>query len=50
MSLLWGKACIMTDLASLVLAEEDGEGDGRTHFMRHRGGFQGMPHPGEALQ
>ena len=26
MSLLWGRACIMTDLASLVQAEEDGEG------------------------
>ena len=30
------------------------QGDGRPHFMRHRGGFQGMPqpqpHPGETLE
>ena len=26
------------------------QGDGRPHFMGHRGGFQGMPHPGETLQ
>ena len=27
------------------------QGDGRPHsFMGHRGGFQGMPHPGGTLQ
>ena len=95
MSLLWGRAHIMTDLVSLVQAEEGLEGvspteclhqclrrgtclvsmpccrggypcrgdswgprgrmqgDGRPHFMGHRGGFQGMPqpqpHPGGTL-